>query len=196
MKALNTVAPYDWKKFWETRLNALSVQTVIAGIDASGYDYVESDKMPGDEAKFITTGQLAEMYHSLGFLAVKDGTVADVWVGSLAYVAGMGPGDKLTAVNGKPYAAQVLIDAVREAKTGTAPITLTAVREDETKDIRDCVSRWREVRDAGAEREAGCVDHGYLAGEIARVQRAAAARVWAAMVRSLRRAGVKGSCVW
>jgi len=133
VKALNTVAPYDWKKFWETRLNALSVQTVIAGIDASGYDYVESDKMPADEAKFIATGQLAEMYHSLGFLAVKDGTVADVWMGSPAYVSGLGPGDKLTAVDGKPYTVDALVAAVREAKTGTASITLTAVREDETK---------------------------------------------------------------
>ncbi len=133
VKALDTVAPYDWEDFWKTRLNALSVTPVIAGIDASGYEYVESETMSTEEAKAITAAHMAEMYHSLGFQVLPDATLQDVWMGSPAYVAGLGPGDKLTAVNGKPYTAEVLIAAVREAKTGMAPITLTAVREDESK---------------------------------------------------------------
>ena len=66
--------------------------------------------------------KLTAMYHSLGFQAMPDGTLQDVWVGCPAYVAGLGPGDKLTAVNGKPYTAELLTAAVHDLKTYTRPI--------------------------------------------------------------------------
>jgi predicted metalloprotease with PDZ domain len=46
--------------------------------------------------------------------------------------AGLGPGDKLTAVNGQPYTADLLTNAVHDSKTIMAPIALTASREGET----------------------------------------------------------------
>jgi predicted metalloprotease with PDZ domain len=71
------------------------------------------------------------MLFSLGFFADSDGTLNDVWMGSPAFVAGLGPGDKLTAVNGQPYTADLLTKTVHESKTIMAPIALTASREGE-----------------------------------------------------------------
>ena len=49
----------------------------------------------------------------------EDGTIADVIEGMAASKAGIGPGMKLVAVNGKAYSAAVLRDYVRATKTGS-----------------------------------------------------------------------------
>ena len=131
VRALNTIAPYDWKSFWETRLNALDFKALTGGLQASGYDYVYQETMIPEEADFIKSAHVADMLHSLGFQTSPDGALDDVWVGSPAYLAGLGPGDKLTEVNGKPYTAELLTAAVHDSKTNTGPIVLTASREDE-----------------------------------------------------------------
>ncbi|WP_260737757.1 M61 family metallopeptidase [Tunturiibacter lichenicola] len=130
--ALNATAPYDWRSFWETRLNALDFQSLTGGLEASGYHYVYQEAMVPAEADFIKATRMAEMYHSLGFQAAADGTLLDVWVGSPAYAAGLGPGDKLTEVNGKPYTAELLTTAVHDSKTNPGPIVLKAQRDGET----------------------------------------------------------------
>jgi predicted metalloprotease with PDZ domain len=133
VQALNAIAPYDWTSFWETRLNALDFKSLTGGLEASGYNYVYQETMIPEEAGFIRAAHMAELYHSLGLQAMPDGTLQDVWIGSPAYAAGLGPGDKLTAVNGKPYTAELLTAAVHESKRKPEPIVLTALREDESK---------------------------------------------------------------
>ena len=45
-------------------------------------------------------------------------------VGSPAYVAGIGPGMKLVAVNGRAWSKDVLLDALRASKGNHQPIEL------------------------------------------------------------------------
>ncbi len=132
VRALNAVAPYDWKKFWETRLNALDFKMLTHGLTTAGYDYTYQDTPTEFESGFLNATHTAEHYHSIGLLAGADGAVADVWIGSPAYVAGLGPGDKLTAVNGKPYSAELLNAAVHDSVKNRAPILLTAIRDEES----------------------------------------------------------------
>lgn len=131
--ALNTIAPYDWQNFWETRLNALDFKALTGGLLAAGYDYIYQDTMIPEEASFIKAAHMAELYHSIGLQAMPDGTLLDVWIASPAYTAGLGPGDQLTAVNGKPYTAELLTAAVHDSKTNPRPIVLTASRDGESK---------------------------------------------------------------
>ena len=129
--ALHAVAPYDWASFWTTRLDALTPDPPTAGLEAAGYSYVMSDTMNPNEAAYINASHAADMGDSLGIFVLPDGTLNDVSVGSPAFIAGLGPNDKLTAVNGKPYSGELLTRAVRDAKTSHASITLTATRDDE-----------------------------------------------------------------
>ncbi len=131
VKALNQTAPYDWAGFWTTRLNKLTPKPPTAGLEAAGYTYTDSETMGAGEAAMIPP-HVAEMTHSLGLIVVPDGTIHDLRVNSPAYVAGLGPGDKVTAVNGQPYSAEVLIKAVQDAKGTTTPIVVTATRNDES----------------------------------------------------------------
>ncbi len=124
---------YDWGSFWRARLDGLTEKPPTAGLEAAGYDYITQETMMADEAASIERNHLAEMYHSLGLFAMADGTLRDVWVGSPAYAAGLGPGDKLTMVNGEKYSAEGLSKAVKEAKGSTAAITLTAERNGESQ---------------------------------------------------------------
>jgi predicted metalloprotease with PDZ domain len=133
VKAMNVIAPYDWKGFWEKHLNALDFVSLTGGLEAAGYTYVYQETMIPAEADFIKASHMVEMYHSLGLQVMPDGTLLDVWIGSPAYVAGLGPGDKLTQVNGKPYTSEALTAAVHDSMTNPGPILLTASRDDETQ---------------------------------------------------------------
>ncbi len=59
-----------------------------------------------------------------------DGAIADTIEGELAAKAGIGPGMKLIAVNGRRFSAEILRDAIKSAKTGTAPIELLVENTD------------------------------------------------------------------
>lgn len=130
--ALNETQAYDWATFWTTRLNSLTDQPPTAGLEEAGYTYTVGEEMVSAEAGFVKGSHSAEAFRSLGFFATTDGTLRDVWIGSPAFAAGLGPGDKLTAVNAKPYTGELLTQVVHDSKTSTGPITLTASRDDET----------------------------------------------------------------
>ena len=132
VKALNETQPYDWAGFWTMRLNELTDKPPTAGLEAAGYTYTVGEEMVSAEAGFVKASHSAEMFRSLGFFATGDGTLRDVWIGSPAFVAGLGPGDKLTMVNGQPYTGELLTKVVHDSKTASGPITLTAMREDES----------------------------------------------------------------
>ncbi len=53
-----------------------------------------------------------------------DGLVTDTVEGMLAARAGIGPGMKLVAVNGRKFSKEVLSDALRAGKNSSAPLEL------------------------------------------------------------------------
>ena len=63
---------------------------------------------------------------SIGLLLHTDGTVIDVAYGGPAFQAGIGPGTKIRAVNGREYSSAVLKEAIKSAETMAAPMQLIA----------------------------------------------------------------------
>ena len=53
-----------------------------------------------------------------------DGTISDVLVGSAAYKAGLGPAEKIIAVNGRAFSGSVLALALKAAKGAPQPIDM------------------------------------------------------------------------
>ena len=129
--ALNEIAPYDWAGFWTTHLNDLTPKPPTAGLEAAGYTYTYGDTMVADEAAFMKASHMSEHFHSLGIFVLPNATLRDVAMHSPAFQAGLGPGDKLITVNGKPYSPDELTKAVRDSRMNPKPITIVALRNGE-----------------------------------------------------------------
>jgi predicted metalloprotease with PDZ domain len=130
VNTLNQVVAYDWRGFWTERLTNHGPGAPLGGIEGSGWKLVY-DATPSD----MLTSQ-AGMYHfvpagfALGLALNDDGSIVDTTEGELAAKAGIGPGMKLIAVNGRQFSGDVLRDALKSSQTGTGPIELLVENTD------------------------------------------------------------------
>jgi predicted metalloprotease with PDZ domain len=124
VNALNQVAAYDWRGFWTERLTTHGPGAPLAGVEGSGwklvYDETRSELTKADEEQ---RREISAQY-SLGLNLREDGDVTDTIEGMVAAKAGIGPGMKVVAVNGKRFSAEVLRDALREGKNTSTPLEL------------------------------------------------------------------------
>ncbi len=124
VKALNEVTPYDWAGLLKERVNSTAAHAPLGGIERGGWKLVYNEK----PNIFIHTEEKLDkhvsVYFSLGFAAKDTGELLDVIPGSPAYVAGIGPGMKLVAVNGRHWSKSVLRDALRASRGNDQPIDL------------------------------------------------------------------------
>ncbi len=130
INGLNQVVAYDWRGFWTDRLTNHGPGAPLGGIEGSGW------KLAYDETPSEMLNTAAGMYHfvpaavALGLELRDDGGITDTIEGELAAKAGIGPGMKLLAVNGRRFTPEVLRDAIKSSKTGTAPIELLVENDD------------------------------------------------------------------
>ncbi|HXQ27366.1 MAG TPA: hypothetical protein VN822_13230 [Candidatus Acidoferrales bacterium] len=130
---LNGLAPYDWAGFLRTRLDSTTPNTPIEAIENSGWKLVYNDRPNEIEQNRESVGKSVNLRSSIGLLLWDDGTVADVIYDGPAFKAGIGPGMKITAVNGQQYSAGVLKEAIAAAASTTAPIELLVANGAEFK---------------------------------------------------------------
>ena len=130
VSALNQIAPYDWRGFWTERLTNHGPGAPLGGVEGSGWKVVY-DEIPSE----MLTGS-ASMNHTVpaalafGLLLNEDGTISDITEGLPAAKAGIGPGMKLVAVNGRRFSPEILRDAVKATKNGNAPLDLLVENTD------------------------------------------------------------------
>jgi len=136
VNALNQIAPYDWRGFWTERLTNHGPGAPLGGIEGSGWKVVYDE----NPSEMMTSS--AGAYHfvpaafSIGLVLNDDGLISDTIEGELTAKAGIGPGMKVVAVNGRRFSADVLRDALKSAKTGTAPIELLVENTDYYKTFK------------------------------------------------------------
>jgi len=126
VRTLNEVAPYDWAALLNERVNSIQPHAPMGGIEQGGWRLVYNDT-PNDLIK-ATEGvaKMANFTYSLGFWVNQEsGNFGDVIVGSPAFTAGIGPGMKLIAVNGRKWSSAGLNAALVAARNSKQPIELT-----------------------------------------------------------------------
>jgi predicted metalloprotease with PDZ domain len=74
--------------------------------------------------------KLVSAEYSIGLALKEEGEIVDVIHDSPAARAGIGPGMRLIAVNGKKFTRDVLHDALREGKNASQPLQLLVENTD------------------------------------------------------------------
>jgi predicted metalloprotease with PDZ domain len=124
VRELNAVAPYDWATLLKERVKATSQHAPLGGIEGGGWRLVYN-ATPNAFLKAATAeSKTTNAAYSLGVLIGKEGQLTDVAPGSPAYQAGIGPGMKLLAVNGRRFSSTILSDALHSARETHKPIEL------------------------------------------------------------------------
>jgi len=121
---LNQVAPYDWRGFWTERLTNHGPGAPLGGIEGSGWKLVYDDtRSPLVQAREGDGGSINAAY-SIGLWLKGDGMVIDTVEGMPAAQAGIGPGMKVVAVNGRKFSKDVLGDALQAGKNNNTALEL------------------------------------------------------------------------
>jgi predicted metalloprotease with PDZ domain len=123
VSVLNALQPYDWAQFFSERLTSTSASAPLGGITDGGYrlEFTETASEMSRYTESYYRGVNA--WYSLGF-KTSDQSIQDVLIGSLADRAGLGPGMKLVAINGRKATDELLHAAIKDSKTGHEPIEL------------------------------------------------------------------------
>jgi predicted metalloprotease with PDZ domain len=129
VSTLNEVHPYDWRKFLMDRVMSTGAHAPLGGVERSGYrliyndtrnEYLKDTEEGGDDG-------LMDAGSSIGLRVKEDGEIQEAIPGTPAYEAGIAPGMKLIAVNGRKFDSDVLRDTL--LATSGAPATLTLLIE-------------------------------------------------------------------
>jgi len=134
-RTLATIAPYDWKAFFEKRLQAKTAAVPLGGVEGGGYRlvYTEAPNMFTDP--WTLDGSL-NAYGSLGIHVAADGVVDDAWPGMPAFDVGVTNGMKIIAVNGRRFSSDELARALRSSRSVSAPMELIVENGSYFKTVR------------------------------------------------------------
>jgi len=121
---LNSLAPYDWKSFLRNRLDSTAPSTPIEAIENSGWKLVYNENPNEIESAREVMRKTIDLTQSIGISLGENGRIYDVIYDGPSYKAGIGPGMRITAVNGSVYSPTVLREAIEAAQATTRPIRL------------------------------------------------------------------------
>jgi predicted metalloprotease with PDZ domain len=121
---LERVAAYDWRGFWNKRLETTDPGAPLAGLNASGWKLVYTDKLPDTQHSREEGTRTIDVSFSIGITINEDGVIPDVLPNLPAAKAGVGPGMRLVAVNGRRWTRDTLREAISAARDPGQPIEL------------------------------------------------------------------------
>jgi len=136
VNTLNQVAPHDWRGFWTERLTNHGPGAPLDGIAGSGWKLVYDDTRSEQMKAWEQDHTELDASYSIGLLLRGDGGIVDTIEGMPAAKAGIGPGMKVVAVNGRRFSDDVLRDALKAGTNGSAPLELIVENTDYYKTFK------------------------------------------------------------
>jgi predicted metalloprotease with PDZ domain len=116
--ALGAVAPHDWKAYFQRRVEVVAETPPLDGITDGGWKLAFAEKPTDLFAAMEGLSKGVNLADSIGVQVGGDGLVGDTVPGGAAAKAGLAPGMKILAVNGRRYSAEGLKSAVAATKSG------------------------------------------------------------------------------
>ncbi len=127
--ALNTVCPHDWKGHFTRRVSMPNETPPLEGITGAGWKLAYQEKPTGMYEAGENNNKALNLTPSVGVLIGAEGKVLDVVPDGPAAKAGIAPGMKLVAVNGRKYSDAGMKAAVAATKTAGKLELLTETGE-------------------------------------------------------------------
>lgn len=121
---LNRIQPHDWSSLLKMRVEGVSDRAPLAGFEANGYRLIYIDEPTAAFRNQQKRRNQTDLSYSLGLVMGKGGAVSAVTWDSPAFEARLDVGDTIVAVNGREYADDRLISAIRAAKLEARPVEL------------------------------------------------------------------------
>ncbi len=118
LDALNAVVERDWKAYFARRVEVAAETPPLEGITEGGWKLTYTEKPTDLFATMEGLSRGANLTDSVGFAVSADGLIGDIVPDSAAAKAGLAPGMKLIAVNGRRFATDYLKTAVAATKSG------------------------------------------------------------------------------
>jgi predicted metalloprotease with PDZ domain len=133
--AMQTVVAYDWRTFFMERLNSHGPGAPLGGLENSGWRLVFTDAVNSRQHAEEEVFHETDAHFSLGITVRNAGgdppdEIVDVIPGSPAAQAGIAPGMRLLAVNGRRWSPDVLREAIRRSKGSSEPIEVLVENEE------------------------------------------------------------------
>jgi predicted metalloprotease with PDZ domain len=137
VRALKSVAPFDWEKYLTEHLYGHGPGAPLEGLARGGWKLTFTDS-PTEYVRSLEDQHKTYDYtYSLGFtVSAVTGQLAEVRWGGPAYEVGLTMGTALIAVNGREYRPERLKVAIQEAKLSQQPIELLVRNLDRYKTVR------------------------------------------------------------
>ena len=135
--SLNAVAPNDWKTFLRSRLDGHGPGAPLDGVTRGGWKLGFAETPGAFYKNYEDLQKLMDLSHSMGMRVSTrdDGLITEITWDSPAFKAGLTQGDTIVAVNGLAFKSDVLKDAVKAAKGGSAPIELIVKNGDRYRTV-------------------------------------------------------------
>ena len=130
VNTLNQVVAYDWRGFWTERLTNHGPGAPLGGIEGSGWKVVYDDSASEMEKIGESSGHFIEAGYSIGLELRDDGGITDTIEGMAAAKAGIGPGMRIVAINGRQFSSDGFHDALKAGKSGSEPLELLVENAD------------------------------------------------------------------
>lgn len=115
-KALNKIAPFDWKSMLSQRIDGDATKTLLNGFKASGYNLVYTDKPNLFIKDLEAKNKTINLNYSLGLSVANDGAISNVIWGGKGFEKGLAVGDKIIAINGKAWSKDNINDEIAASK--------------------------------------------------------------------------------
>jgi predicted metalloprotease with PDZ domain len=133
-KALNAVAPGDWKAFLQNWLDGHNEIDTTIGLTRHGWRLVFSDAPTQAFRASEEESEVTDLTYSIGLTVRADGTVRSVAWESPSFSAGMRTGVRILRVNDAPFDQDALLAAVRDSVNHS--IILTIEQDGRKSDVR------------------------------------------------------------
>jgi len=124
ISTLNAVTPFDWRTFFQARLQSVSPHAPLGGITGAGWRLTYSDEPNAMIAAEQDSSGKGDFTASLGLIVRADGAIEDAIPGMSANQAGLAPYMKIVGVSGHQFSVDDLKRAIQDAKSNSAPISV------------------------------------------------------------------------